>query len=299
MIVLAEAEREILVVSGSEAQSWLNGLITCDVSVVDKERGAYGFLLTKIGKIQTDLDVVLGDSGIILGTAKGTGEPTRATLDRYLVMEDAELSLGPELTCLRLLGSEAAAVGFRIRQENAKVMGFGAIDWLGMGGAAVFVQRASVDAVIAQILEWAGPGARLGDREDWNRLRIPKGFAEFGADYSSEDNPHEAGLERLAVSFTKGCYLGQEVVCMQDLRGKLKRRVVALEMPAHSAPISVGAPVLAQGVSEPAGRVTSAAAIGSQVFALARLRAPFFKEGSSQLLVEGVPAEIVARGGGE
>jgi folate-binding protein YgfZ len=48
-------------------------------------------------------------------------------------------------------------------------------------------------------------------------------------DFGERDNPHEASLDRIAVSWSKGCYLGQEVVCMQDMRGKVKRRLVALD----------------------------------------------------------------------
>ncbi|HEY6079381.1 MAG TPA: tRNA-modifying protein YgfZ, partial [Polyangiaceae bacterium] len=59
-------------------------------------------------------------------------------------------------------------------------------------------------------------------------LLAEHGLGSFGVDFDQRDNPHEASLDRVAVSWTKGCYLGQEVVCMQDMRGKVKRRLVPL-----------------------------------------------------------------------
>ena len=64
---------------------------------------------------------------------------------------------------------------------------------------------------------------------DAAELLAAHGLGVFGVDFGERDNPHEASLDRIAVSWTKGCYLGQEVVCMQDMRGKVKRRLVALE----------------------------------------------------------------------
>jgi len=302
MIIVPELQREVLVVSGTEARSWLNGLVTCDVSTVDRHRGAYGLLLTKQGKIQSDLEVMAGDSGVLLAVAPGTGELVRSTLDRYLVMEDAELELRPELAVVRIVGEGSDRVAGALREELTSVPAAGSIDWLGQGGAAFVVDRASVARVTRELVERAGGDASLGGPEAWGRLRVPRGFPEFGVDYSSEDNPHEAALDRLAVSFTKGCYLGQEVVCMQDMRGRLKRRIVALRFPdaagAVGGAISPNVSVSASGVEEPAGRLTSVAAEGPDGFALARLRAPFFL-GGAELTVAGIPAEIVARASGE
>ena len=76
----------------------------------------------------------------------------------------------------------------------------------------------------------------IGSEPDWQRLRIERAVPAYGTDYDDRDNPHDASLERRAVSWTKGCYLGQEVVCMQDMRGKLKRRIVTLAFDSRDPP---------------------------------------------------------------
>ena len=101
-------------------------------------------------------------------------------------------------------------------------------------------------------------GRRLG-AEDWTRLRLERGFPEFGVDYDGSDRPHEAALDRRAVSWSKGCYLGQEVVCMQDMRGKVKRsvRVLRLDAPPE-ARLEAGAAIV-DANGGVAGRVSSLA----------------------------------------
>jgi folate-binding protein YgfZ len=145
--------------------------------------------------------------------------------------------------------------------------------------------------VIARILELSGDGLHATPAE-WDALRISKTFPAFGRDYGVEDNPHEASLEKLAVSFSKGCYLGQEVVCMQDMRGKVKRRLISLKLQT-AATVDAGSEVSTD-AGEVVGQVTSSARCGAEAFALARVRAPFF-EGMTPLSVGGAPAEFVER----
>jgi folate-binding protein YgfZ len=263
--VVADPARETLVISGRDARSWLNGLVTHDLTPLDARRGGYGLLLTKQGKIQTDLDVILGASGLVLSVAPGAAETIRSVLDRYLVMEDAEITVQPDLAWLRLIGPRAAEVLEPLAALSA-VRGVGAIDWLGLGGAEA-VARAGADAVQATLAEWDG-------------LRISRGFPRILRDYGGEDNPHEAALDKLAVSFSKGCYLGQEVVCMQDMRGRVKRRLIPLEL-THTATADVGSEVRVAGTAEAVGQITSIARAGSAVVALARVRAPFFEDGTA------------------
>jgi tRNA-modifying protein YgfZ len=112
----------------------------------------------------------------------------------------------------------------------------------------------------------------------WDAARVELGLPTFGEDYDLGDNPHQASLERRAVSWQKGCYLGQEVVFMQDARGKVKRRLVRLSW-ASKVPLVSGARVTtAEGVD--VGQVTTVGA-GQ---ALARLNAPHFEEGTSLMV---------------
>lgn len=198
-----ELARDTLVVRGPDRKTWLNGLLTSEVTRVEPGRAGYGLLLTKQGKIVSDVFLVDAGDTLFLGVGPGLGEPVRESLDRYLVMEDAEL--------------EAASQPLRwvLGAAPASVAGSTASGELTLGGFVAQVGIAGASA--APALPAAGP---------W---LAEQGLGTFGVDFDTNDNPHEASLDRLAVSWTKGCYLGQEVVCMQDMRGKVKRRLVAVD----------------------------------------------------------------------
>jgi tRNA-modifying protein YgfZ len=287
-LVVRETEREIVRVRGSERATWLNSVVTCDVLGVTAGRAAFGLLLSKVGKIQADFYLLAGPDELLLALAPGTSAAAVVELERMLVMEDAELdATGPELACLALHGPRA----FELAGVAAELPGvvLGSLDRTGLGGAVLLVPPASLTEVEAAL---ATRGAGLAGKEDWKVLRVERRIGVFGTDYGVQDNPHEAGLDRAAVSWSKGCYLGQEVVFMQDARGKLKRRVVELTL---EGPVpELGAAVLTPG-GEAVGEVTSAAfsVIAGGPVALARVRAPHHEPGA-RLTVGEKPASVRA-----
>jgi tRNA-modifying protein YgfZ len=197
--------RDTLLVRGTDRKTWLDGLLTCAVTHVAVGSAGYGLLLTKQGKIVTDAFLADNGNELLVGVAKGRGPAVRELLDRYLVMEDAELEQ-PQAPLLWRIALRAAAAA-----EPAGALARGSLV-LGQLHADVWVAHA--------------PSEQLPDAGE---LLAEYGLGAFGVDFNERDNPHEASLDRIAVSWTKGCYLGQEVVCMQDMRGKVKRRLVALD----------------------------------------------------------------------
>lgn len=283
-VVAGGAERGVLLVRGPDRVTWLNGVITCDATAVAPGRAAFGLLLTKQGKIHTDFWLLAGEDALFLAVAPGTVESTRSELDRMLIMEDAELDDRSEaLAFALLLGPHAAELAVEARDHGG--VAWGALTVRGASAAAVVVER-------ARRAEWSARmvlrGARVAREDDWQGLRLEFGLGEFGTDYGPSDNPHEAGLDRAAVSWSKGCYLGQEVVFMQDARGKLKRRLVLLSV--HG-----GAPGVGSEVRTPAGEVvgelTSVAPVPDGAVAFGRVRAPHFEPGS-RLVASGFTAEV-------
>ncbi|HEY6725493.1 MAG TPA: hypothetical protein VI197_15765, partial [Polyangiaceae bacterium] len=277
-------------VRGSEARSWLHGLLTCNVEGVTAERGAWGLLLSKRGKIVCDLTIIADADGLWLGSASDIGR-LHTLLDEYLVMEDAEIELGSGTTWLTLHGAGALAAARHVPSLAA-----GELGWNRNEGAALLVVDAEAAAVRDQLVD--DLGARLLDEAEWTLLRVRSGLPLFGVDFGPDDNPHEAALDRRTVDWSKGCYLGQEVVCMQDMRGKVKRRLVRLKLDAAVGGAG-GRPLVAgQPVTDPAGtevgRVTSAAGEleAGEVFVIARLKAPFFEPGS-RVLLEQQPATVL------
>ena len=287
-LIVEQPELATLVVSGPDRKTWLNGLVTCDVVNLEPGQGAFGLALTKQGKIVSDLNVVAAEGELYVSGAPGT--PLFHVLEAFLIMEDANLvERSNEFTWLMLHGPQAGLLGERARQRQQPAA---TIDWTGLGGAAIVVRRAAVKELVRELLTATGAAVVTGSVEDFEGLRIERGLPRFGVDYDSRDNPHDASLERRAVSWSKGCYLGQEVVCMQDMRGKPKRRLLTLEVAAEKPPVS-GTPVMSG--DEEVGKVTSSARSrsGGKTVVMARLAARAVREG--ELSVAGHRAERVQR----
>jgi hypothetical protein len=284
LLVVAEPARGVLAVTGPDRATWLNGVVTCDATALSPGQATLGLLLGKQGKIQTDFYLVAESDRLLLALAPETLESTKATLDRLLVMEDAELEDATQsLAVVTLHGRSALSLAREVASSSSGTAA--EFDLTGLGGALLTVPRAALDSALNALV---ARGGLVSDAEAWLELRVRRAVGTFGVDYGPNDNPHEAGLDRRAVSWTKGCYLGQEVVCMQDLRGKLKRRLTLLEL-EPGAPPAKGATVYAKDGSE-AGEITSSG--GSRGFALARLRAPHFEAGEG-LTVAGRPARVL------
>jgi folate-binding protein YgfZ len=273
-IVVEEPGRAIAVVSGSDRATWLNGVVTCEVAKLAPGEGAFGLLLSKQGKIQSDFYLVVGGERLLLAFAPGTRELALGELGRMLVMEDAEIeAVQPELACACFYGPGALELSSALA---SKLQGHAAqLDRAGLGSAVLLFPEVARAALASQL---DGAGARFATEEEWLRLRVAHGIGLFGVDYGASDNPHEAGLERRAISWTKGCYLGQEVVFMQDARGKLKRRLSELQI--EGGPVPLGTKVLGSDGAE-VGEVTSVVTTsGNSAQALARLKAPYFEPGA-------------------
>ncbi len=179
-------------------------------------------------------------------------------LEHHLIMEDAAVDEGA-FEVEHIHGPRSADVLAAVRGAGA----FGGLlDVTGLGGAVAFVPAQSLASVrAARDVALAGIEGIVGDDRAAEALRLDRRVAQFGADFDQTTYPQEAGLEKRAVSFSKGCYLGQEVVFMLEKRGHVKRLLVTLRV-ASELPPPRGAAVLDAG-GEEVGAVTSAAIVPS------------------------------------
>jgi tRNA-modifying protein YgfZ len=286
-VLVVEQPLATLVLTGSDRREWLNGLLTCDVKAVEPGAGAWGLVLTKQGKIVGDVNVVAGSDALYLAVQQRAADALFEILNQFLIMEDAELKApSSEFGWLTLHGPRAAELAKAIVPPGGAC---GAIDWTGLGGAAVVAPAGGVQTALAAAAVYRDAEVVLGSGSDWEQLRIERAVPIHGTDFDDRDNPHDASLERRAVSWTKGCYLGQEVVCMQDMRGKLKRRVVTLAIDSREPPAR-GAGVEVDGQS--VGEVTSSAysELLQKSVVLVRITARASESGGA-LCVAGQPAE--------
>jgi folate-binding protein YgfZ len=208
--------------------------------------------LNRTGKIQSDLWLAASVDQVLISAAPGTGSALLQELQRMLIMEDAEIEHEPSWSWVTVHGAKAPSVAIQL-VDCLPARAHGELALLAPGDFVLATQ--AQEGLLSK-----DAGATLGSEADWHALRIEHGLPQFGVDYDSRANPHDASLERRAISWSKGCYLGQEVVCMQDMRGKAKHRMLPLKV-AREVEVAVGTTVCDE-AGQPLGEVTSTAHSG-------------------------------------
>jgi folate-binding protein YgfZ len=306
-------DRGILEVAGGDARRWLNGMVSNDVSSLQpgpERSGCYALLLTRQGRIVADFHVMV--RGVDTSTSFWLEMAAEAVplvteqLANFIVADDVELSdrtrdvgriavEGPTASAVmeRALGeppglAENACADVVLAGSDCLLAAFG---FSGEPAYQVFVPKAELDSVAAALSE-AGEGNGLvsAEAEVLEMLRIEAGRPRFGSELDESTLPAEARLDD-AVSTTKGCYTGQEVVARLASQGRVKHMLVGL-CGDEATPLGVGAVVESAGKS--VGEVTSACVspdAGS--IALAFVTRPHDEPGTV-LAVEGRDVRVAA-----
>lgn len=257
-LIHARPDLAALLVTGKDRQSWLNGLVTCELAGKKPGEGVYGLAVGKTGKIAAEIAALLAEDHLALLLPSDRIEPLRAHLERHLIMEDAELAPAEGRAVFAAHGPRARdLVAFaRARGADAAM-----VDFTGRGDAALILAPAGEAAFADALLASAGEGAAIATPEGWEALRIEWGVPRFGVDFDDQTLPQEASLERLAVSFSKGCYLGQETVFMLEKRGHAKKRLMRLDIDATaSGDLAPGAEIVLPEGGASIGTLTSVTA---------------------------------------
>ena len=234
------SERAKLVLTGSEAVDYLQGQITNDVEAVAVGEGCYAALLDRKGHMRADLRVLrVADDELWLDTEAIAGSAVQQHLEMYKIGRDVEIAdeaadraivsvIGPaaaELTGARPLSPEYAHREIAIGGARARAVATDVGIDLIIASDAEPVRRALVEAGAVEVSEAAA-----------EIVRVEGGRPRFGAEMSEATIPAEAGIDERAVSFTKGCYIGQETVARLHYKGKPNRhlRGLRLDAPARS-----------------------------------------------------------------
>jgi tRNA-modifying protein YgfZ len=231
------SERGKLVVSGPDAVEFLQGQLTNDLEALAPGCGCYAALLDRKGHMQSDMRVLrLSDHETWLDTEPGATEVVVRHLSTYKVGRQVEIAQpGSELAILSLLGPAAGqlvATGPLAPEHAHRELEVGGvscravatdlgIDLICPAGGAPEVAGALVESGAAQVSE---PAAEI--------LRVEAGRPRFGREMSAATIPQEAGIDGRAVSFTKGCYIGQETVARLHYKGKPNRHLRGLRLEA-------------------------------------------------------------------
>ena len=243
----AISARAQLAVAGSDRATYLQGLLTNDIQALTEGSGCYAAWLSPQGRMLADMHVLQSAGMILLDVPAEQTESILSRLDQFLFSEDVRIeSMAEAMTGVWLHGPRAAHV---IEQVVGGVTGLDAwgnyrhttgtfagdpvsvarIDQLGVPGFCVFLARATEHGFVAALVS---AGARIVAQEALHAARIAVGYPVFGLDMTTDTIPLEAGIEERAISFTKGCFVGQEVVIrvMHRGGGRVAKKLVGLKV---------------------------------------------------------------------
>ncbi|MGB3683948.1 MAG: glycine cleavage T C-terminal barrel domain-containing protein [Rubrobacteraceae bacterium] len=246
---LVETGRRILRLSGKDPTGMLNAILTNDVPKED-QRGVYATLLDPKGRVQADLRVLKADGAVLVLTEPKGTDAARAILGRYapfsrVTVEDLSGS-GPPWSALGLYGPQAAELlGCpELEEHEARAVDVGNTAVIAVGvrhPVAGYDLVGPAEDLLKVRHTLTGKGAVEAGLHAYDTIRVETGTPRFGPDITPENFPAEAGILDRAVSFSKGCYPGQETVARMHYRGhpnrSLHRLVVEGEPPRPGAPI--------------------------------------------------------------
>jgi tRNA-modifying protein YgfZ len=246
----ARVARDLVVVEGPDATTFLQSLVSQDLDAIAVGAGAHSLLLQPQGKLLVDHYALhVADDAWWCVCEGGLGEAFASGLNRFKIRVKVEVREVP-VAGLALRGVEPPAA-----PDEVQVF---AVDWNGDGAYDAVGPEPAIAALAAAV------DAPTIDAAAYEQARIEAGVPRQGLDTDERTIPQEAGLELVAVSFTKGCFVGQELVCRIDSRGHVNRHLRRLR--SNGGTIQPGDAVSFEG--KEVGEVTSA----SGPVALAMLR---------------------------
>ena len=190
--VVRRTDRRVLAVSGADRASWLQGLLTNDVASLAEGESRYAAYLTPQGRMISDMNVVARDGRLLLDVPAVLAAGLRERLDGLIFSEDAQVT-----------------------DESGRLLVWTVID-----GRLTNLLGESLPAEFKSLPEI--------DLDTFEVIRIERGEPRFLADMDEDTIPLEAGIEGRAISFSKGCYVGQEVIVRVSTRGggRVAKRLV-------------------------------------------------------------------------
>lgn len=307
--LLRRIDRGMIVVSGNDRASYLQGLLTNDVVALQAGTGCYAAYLTPQGRMIADLWVYeLGDV-ILLSLARDVKPAVLEKLDQFIFSEDVQLGDVTDAFVPLVVAGPAASEVVSSVVEGIRASELVALPEHGnlraqFAGHPVIVLRVTDLGVPAFELVVEAPhasdfaeaisaaGVETLDQDAAEALRIEGGIPKFHHDMDEETIPLEAGIESRAISLTKGCYVGQEVIIrvLHRGHGRVARILSGLRVDGERAP-QPGAAVHHDG--HDVGRITSSAvspSLGGPI-ALAYLRRDSAVAGL-RVSVDGVSATV-------
>jgi folate-binding protein YgfZ len=233
-------ERGFIDAIGSDGAEYLQGQLTNDVESVAVGEGQYAALLDRKGHMQSDMRVLrVGDEAILIDTEPAAKDQVLRHLAMYSIGRDVQVAdATAERAAISLIGPRASEIAAtpplpEFANEPAAIAG---VDVLAVGtreGIDILHPVAERERILDALI---AAGAVAVAAEAAEILRVEAGAPRFGAEMDTATMPAEAGIVEAAVSFTKGCYIGQETVARLHYKGKPNRHLRGLRLSGAAAP---------------------------------------------------------------
>src|SRR5437868_1483350 len=306
------SSRARISISGRDRVRWLNGMITNNIRDLASGRGVYAFLLNPQGHILGDLYAYNRDESLLIDTDQSQLEKILAVLRKYIIMDKVELAnISDKLIAIGIAGPKARetlrAAGLEI--PTLEPLQLVELVWNQIGLTLVrddneFVESfelllapENVDQIYPALVK---AGAKPVGTAALELLRIAAGKPRYGVDIRERDLPQETE-QQTALNFSKGCYIGQEIVERIRSRGNVHRKFIGFEvngqLPAPGSKVRVD--------GKDVGEITSAASLplpdGERRLALGYIRREFatpgmlMEAGGSQITIATLPFAELSR----
>lgn len=204
------SNRTILRVSGNDALRYINGQISQDVALASEDKAVYSIVAGFKGKIQGDFYLRIFEGTLLIDTSASQSESLLLRLDKYLIADDAEIEDVSDLYKLYHIIGDTSSELTEINAQSWECNRYGV-----KGKDYLLTQSQNLP------LET--------DQNEWERLRISNKIPSWGNELTENILPPEAGIENRAISYTKGCYTGQEVISRMKSAGKTNRYLVGFK----------------------------------------------------------------------
>ena len=262
--VYPRGPRAVLAVGGRDAVSFLHGILTNDIASLAAGQACYAAYLTPQGRMVSDMDVLRRQNDLLLDVEPQVGPRLAERFDSSIFTEDVSITdRSPELASIGVYGPEAASLLSGVLDDAGVPAGVPGLDehvtrsWTagegtpaaageltilgtnrgGVNGFHLFADVAAARPLVEALV--ARGAERLGDLAA-ESLRIEASVPKFGTDMTDDTIPLEAGIEARAISTTKGCYVGQEVIVriLHRGHGRVVRRLAGLQVDGDVIPLA-------------------------------------------------------------
>lgn len=296
-------------VTGRDRVKFLHSFCTNDIKKLQPGQGCEAFVTNVNGKVLGHIFVFAERDSLWLETVEGSAATLLAHFDKYVITEDVRFAdQSVEFSERLLVGPQSAELLERLGLSVGSLPRYGhlshgsdalplrslrRVDWLNAPTWLLLVPVAQLGVVQQALVQ---SGARQAELGEVHALRVAAGFPIYGIDITEDNLAQEVGRTELAISFTKGCYLGQEPIARIDAMGHVNRQLCRLELSSGPLP-DAGTPILDKPTPDgkPIGTITSSTwkwRGDDKPLALAYLRSAFAKVGS-QVIVDGREATVL------